>query len=75
MEYLPQIIIALCSGVGTLVGSIIGIKQSNKLVEYRLKKLEEKQNQHNHLMERMVACEKGIGSAQYQINEIKEILR
>ena len=45
-------IVAILSLVGTCVGSIAGIIASNKLTDFRLRKLEDKVDKHNHLVER-----------------------
>ena len=54
------ILVALLSLVGTLAGSWAGVRQSNKLVNYRIDQLEEKVDKHNHLVDRMTGAEKDI---------------
>jgi predicted CDP-diglyceride synthetase/phosphatidate cytidylyltransferase len=51
------IVVALISGAGTLIGSLGGIFMSARLTAYRLKKLEEKVDKHNGLIERMYKIE------------------
>ena len=51
------IIVAILSLIGTLGGSLGGIVVSNKLVNYRLKELEDKVHKHNNLVERMYKAE------------------
>ena len=60
---LVSIIVSVCSMAGTLIGSFAGIKQSNKLVNYRIDQLEEKVTKHNTLVERMVMVEQSTKSA------------
>lgn len=54
----PEIVVALCSLVGTLVGSVGGILVSNKLVNYRIEQLEKKMDKHNNSIERLVIVER-----------------
>ena len=55
-----EIICALLSLVGTLVGTISGIMASSKLTSYRLAQLEEKVNKHNNLIERTYKLEEEL---------------
>lgn len=52
-----QIIIALISLIGTALGSLCGVVASNKLVLYRLERLEEKVEKHNQVIERVYRLE------------------
>lgn len=52
-----SIIVGGLACVGTLIGSVAGIRQSNKVVDLRLKSLEDKVNKHNNLIERMARAE------------------
>lgn len=67
-----EIIIAICSLIGTLVGSLAGILTANKLTTYRIEQLEEKVKKHNNLVERMVAVEQSTKSAHHRIDEIMQ---
>lgn len=51
------VIVGLLSLVGTLGGSFGGILAANKLVNYRLTKLEEKVEKHNNIIERTYRLE------------------
>ncbi len=51
------IIVAIISFAGTALGSFGGIFSSQKMMKYRLGKLEEKVDKHNHLVERVSALE------------------
>lgn len=53
-----EIIIALLSLVGTLVGSFFAQRKSSALIAYRLEELEKKVQAHNNLVERMYKVEK-----------------
>ena len=52
------IIVAIIALIGTLAGSFGGIIASNKLVTYRIQKLEEKVEKHNSVIERVYRLEK-----------------
>lgn len=66
------IIVAVISGLCTLTGSYAGIRQFNKLVEFRLLQLEGKVDKHNHLVERMVAVEQSAKSAHHRLDELAD---
>lgn len=66
------IFVALLSLVGTAIGSIGGILASNKLVNFRLKKLEDKVHSHNNLIERMYKVEDRAKSNSHRIDNIEE---
>jgi len=51
------VIVALLSLAGTALGTFGGIISSQKMVKYRLTKLEEKVDKHNHLVERVTSLE------------------
>ena len=63
---------AILSFMGTAVGTLGGILTANRLMNYRLKKLEEKVEKHNNLVERMAICEQSVKSAHHRIDELKE---
>ena len=52
-----SVLVAILSLFGTLAGTLGGIVVSNKLVNFRLQKLEEKVQAHNHLVERTYRLE------------------
>lgn len=51
------IIVAILSLVGTVIGSLLGILASNKLVIYRIEQLEKKVEKHNGVLERVYSLE------------------
>ena len=53
-----SIVIAILSLVGTIIGSLLGILASNKLVVYRIEQLEKKVEKHNSVIERVYLLEK-----------------
>lgn len=52
-----EIAVALLSLVGTFIGTMGGILATQKLVTYRIGKLEEKVDKHNNLIDRMYKIE------------------
>ena len=52
-----EIILALISFAGTLVGSLTGVCAASKLSNYRLEQLEKKVDKHNNLIERVYLLE------------------
>ena len=63
-----EIAVAICSLVGTLVGSLAGIMTANRLTNYRIEQLEEKEKKHNNLVERMIIVEQSTKSAHHRID-------
>lgn len=55
-----NIIIALISLVGTVIGSFSGIIASNKLTNYKIDELKDKVNKHNNLIDRMYKIENRV---------------
>ena len=51
------VIVGVLSFVGTLVGTICGIKESAKMTAYRISQLEERVDKHNNLIERTYKLE------------------
>ena len=66
-----SIIVAILSLVGTLIGSMTGILTANKLVNYRLKKLEEKVQAHNNLVERTYKLEGRMCEVEHIIRDMR----
>ena len=67
-----EIAVAICSLVGTLVGSLAGIMTANRLTNYRIEQLEEKVKKHNNLVERMAVVEQSAKSAHQRLDELVE---
>ena len=65
------IIVGLLSLAGTLAGTLAGIIATNKLTTYRLQKLEEKVDRHNHMIERTYALEGRMNEAEHDIRDLK----
>ena len=66
------IIVAIISFVGTVLESVCGILASNKLMNYRIDKLEQKVNKHNNLIERMYDVENRAKSNTHRLDKIEQ---
>ena len=66
----PEIAVAICSLIGTLVGSLAGIMTASKMTTYRIEQLEEKVKKHNNLVERMIIVEQSTKSAHHRLDEL-----
>ena len=66
----PEIAVAICSLIGTLVGSLAGIMTANRLTNYWIEQLEEKVRKHNNLVERMIVVEQSTKSAHHRLDEL-----
>lgn len=64
------VLVAVISGVCTLLGSMFGVIASGKLTNYRLEQLEKKVQAHNNLIDRMYKVEK----KQEQLNQKVDML-
>lgn len=74
-----EIVVALVSLIGTLVGSLFGVMTSTKLTVYRIEQLERKVDGYNTVVERVALLEKDNGTQWQRIDEmgqdIKDIKR
>ncbi len=67
-----DVVVAIFSLAGTLIGSAAGIIISNKLVNYRLQQLEAKVDKHNRVIERVMVLEHDAKFMRRDIDELKE---
>lgn len=65
------VVVAMLSLIGTAIGSFGGILSSQKMVKYRLSKLEEKVDKHNHLVERVAALELKNKVSEHRIEKLE----
>ena len=65
------VIVALISLAGTVLGSFGGILTANKLITYRIERLEEKVNKHNNVIERTFMLEGRMNEAEHDIRDLK----
>ena len=66
------IIVALIGLAGSGLGAFGGVMASARLTQYRLKKLEDKVNQHNSVIERTYRLEGRMTEAEHDIRDLKE---
>lgn len=67
-----EIIVALLSLAGTLLGSIAGIMASNKLTLYRIEQLEKKVDKHNNLIERTYKLEERQTVLEEKVSQLEQ---
>ena len=72
-EVTAAIIVALLSLIGNCLTSWLAHLKSTALVTYRLEQLEKKVDQHNHLVERMVAVEERSKSNTHRLDELEKV--
>ena len=66
------IIVALIGLAGSGLGAFGGVMASARLTQYRLKKLEEKVDKHNSVIERTFKLEGRMTEAEHDIRDLKE---
>jgi outer membrane murein-binding lipoprotein Lpp len=67
------IIVSVLSLAGTIVGARAGIREANKLTNYRIECLEKKMDVHNCLITRMAVAEQDIKVANHRIDDLEKI--
>lgn len=65
------VLVAVLSLLGTLAGSALGILTTQKLITYRLDRMEKKQDIHNGVIERVYIAEGQIAELQHDIKDLK----
>lgn len=66
------VIIAVLGIIGSAIGSFGGVVSSQKMVKYRLSKLEEKVDKHNNLVERMSTLELRNKVCEHRIENLEK---
>lgn len=66
------VIVAIVSGLFTLIGSFAGILASNNLTTYRIQKLEEKVEKHNSVVERTTLLEEKMKVANHRLDDLEK---
>lgn len=66
-----SILVAIISGVCTLIGSCGGVIASSRLTQYRLAQLEKQVNRHNQVIERTFRLEGRMDEAEHDIRDLK----
>ena len=65
------IVVAIISGLCTLIGSWGGVITSSRLTQYRLAALEKQVNRHNQVIERTFRLEGRMDEAEHDIRDLK----
>jgi hypothetical protein len=67
-----SVLVALISGICTLLGSCAGVVASSRLTQYRLAQLEKRVAQHNNVIERTYRLEVRMDEAEHGLERLKE---
>ena len=66
-----EIIIAVLSLLGTIIGSLTGVLAANRLTNYRIRELEKKVDKHNTVIERTYRLEEMMKVANNRLNDLE----
>lgn len=66
-----EIIVAVLSLAGTVLGSLGGIMVSSRLTTYRISELEKKVEKHNKVMERTFVLEEQIKVVNHRLSDLE----
>lgn len=67
-----EIVVAIVSTVGTMIGSFSGILTSARLTNYRIKQLETKVDKHNNFAERIPVVEEKIKVLNHRVEDLEK---
>lgn len=70
-----EVLIAMLSLTGTLLGSLGGILTASKLTNYRLAQLEKKVDRHNAFGERIPLIEEKLKVINHRLSDLEEVKR
>ncbi len=69
-----NVLVALLSLLGTLLGSLAGVLTSSKLTNYRLSQLEQKVDRHNSFSERIPLLEEKLKVVNHRIGDLEGVM-
>lgn len=69
-----EILVALLSLAGTLLGTLGGILASSKLTNYRLSQLEQKVDRHNSFGERIPVLEEKMKVVNHRLDDLEGVM-
>ena len=69
-----DILVALLSLAGTLLGSLGGVLASSKLTNYRLSQLEKKVDRHNGFGEKIPVLEEKLKVVNHRLDDLEEVM-
>ena len=67
-----SIVVAICSLLGTMLGSVVSIYTSNRLMTWRINELEKKVDKHNSVIDRVTVNEADMEALRQTVKEYKE---
>lgn len=67
-----QLLVAILSMLGTIIGSLLGILAANKLTNYRIEQLEKRVEKHNNVIERVYKLEKDEAVMKEEIEHLSK---
>lgn len=70
-----EVVVALVSLVGTLIGSMLGVLTSTKLTVYRIEQLEKKVEGYTTVVERVALLERDNSTQWNRIDEIRDDIK
>ena len=70
-EMPDAVLVALISGLCTLLGSLMGVITTSTLTSYRLKRLEEEVSKHNRIVERTFRLEGRMDEVEHDVRDLK----
>ncbi len=65
------VLVALISGLCTLVGSLAGVMATSSVTSYRLKRLEDEVGKHNRIIERTYRLEGRMDEVEHDVRDLK----
>ncbi len=65
------LLVAIISGLCTLLGSLGGVLASSRLTQYRLVQLEKQVNRHNQVIERTYRLEGRVTEVEHDVRDLK----
>lgn len=65
------VLVALISGLCTLVGSLAGVMATTSVTSYRLKRLEDEVGKHNRIIERTYRLEGRMDEVEHDVRDLK----
>ena len=68
---IEAVLVAVISGICTLLGSCGGVIASSRLTQYRLAALEKQVNRHNQVIERTFRLEGRMDECEHDIRDLK----
>lgn len=69
-----EILVALLSLAGTLLGSLGGVLTSSKLTNYRLSQLERKVDRHNGFGEKIPVLEEKLKVVNHRLDDLEGVM-